>query len=59
MDLVPILEKCHDSLQGCILDLEETKAMRATPRWYQNELVVIGLTVVAFSAGVAVGNSNK
>ena len=58
-DLLPVLIKCNDSYRGCIADLEESKKLQATPRWYQNELVIVALSIVGFSAGYAVGIKDK
>jgi len=58
-DLLPVLIKCNDAYSGCVADLEEAKKLQATPKWYQNELVIIALSIVGFSAGYAVGIKDK
>lgn len=58
-DLLPPLESCQLSLDECIRDLDTSRSLRSTPAWYQNELVIVGLSFIAFTAGYSIGVTER
>lgn len=54
-----VCTECHEQIEECWRDLSEVSAMQPTLKWYQNEWAVIGLTVFAYGAGMAVGGLAK
>ena len=57
-----LLEKCsncNDQLQLCVSDLKDSRDMRPSKEWWNNDIFIWGLTIASFGAGFIVGVYSK